>query len=103
MATEQQKRRARNLARKMADLDAKHNHEILAIREQHRQELRTIQETVATAKESARLTGQGEGRVHGAKLVRDTVLKHCGRLFEEGKDDAARAVRDVHRALPTTV
>jgi hypothetical protein len=83
MATEQQKRRAREAARRAAEVDAKHQHEIVA------------------AKSQAFGEGHAAGAKHGAKVMRDTVLDHAGRLYKEGKDDAAKAVRDVQRLLPT--
>lgn len=79
------KRRIREAKRRAAELDAKHQHEI------------------TLAKETARHEGRMQGRSQGAKEMRDQVLEHAGRLYKEGRDDAAKAVRDVQRLLPTSV
>lgn len=80
-----QKRRIRDAKRRAAELDAKHQHEI------------------TLAKDAARHEGRMHGRNQGAKEVRDLVLEHAGRLYKEGRDDAAKAVRDVQRLLPISV
>lgn len=82
---ERQKRRARYALRKAAELETKHQLEI------------------NLAKETARNEGRLHGRSQGAKEIRDLVLEHAGRLYKEGRDDAAKAVRDVQRLLPVSV
>ena len=83
--TSQDKRRARDAARKAEAIEAQH------------------QEQLGQARSVARAAGAVEGRAYGAKVVSQAVLEHAGRLFKEGKDDEARAVRAVHRLLPVVV
>lgn len=80
-----QKRRIREAKRRAAELETKHQQEI------------------ELAKRLARDQGHAEGRQQGARTIRDQVLEHAGRLYKEGRDDAAKAVRDVQRLLPTSV
>jgi len=80
-----QKRRARDAVRKAAAVEARH------------------QEQLGEARSVARAAGAAEGRAYGAKVVSQAVLEHAGRLFKEGKDDAANAVRAVHRLLPAVL
>ena len=85
MTTAAQKRRIRDAARKAEAIEAQH------------------QEQLGQARSVARATGAAEGRKHGSTLIKQAVLEHAGRLFKEGKDDEARAVRAVHRLLPVVV
>lgn len=83
--TPQQKRRIRDAHRKAAELDLKHQTEI------------------KFARKEGQADAYHEGRQIGAKIIRDAVLDHSGRLFKELKDEAAIAVRDVHARLPQAV
>ena len=83
--SQRQKRRIRDAERKRALLEQKHRAEINAVAFKAREE------------------GRAEGRTYGARLMREHVLDHAGRLYKEGKDDAAGAVREVHKQLPQTV
>jgi hypothetical protein len=75
------RRRARHALRKAAELEQRHQMEI------------------ALAREVARREGHAAGRLSGAQETRNLVLHHAGRLYQAGEDDAAKAVRDVHRLL----
>ncbi len=87
--TPSQKRKIRDAKNKAGKLDAQHRHE------------------VSLAAETARMSGYADGHRKGyndgMKFTRDAVLEHSGRLFKEGKDDSAKAVRDVQRLLPISV
>ena len=85
MGTAQDKRRARDAARNAALVEQQH------------------QGQIGEARSVARATGAAEGRAYGAKVVSQAVLEHAGRLFKEGRDEEARAVRAVHRLLPIVV
>ena len=85
MGTALEKRRARDAARKAAEIEARH------------------QDQLGEARSVARAAGATEGRQHGATVIKQAVLEHAGRLFKEGKDDEARAVRAVHRLLPAVL
>ena len=83
--TRQEKRRIRDAHRKLAQLEQKHRHEAF------------------TAANRAREEGRIAGVQQGARIIREKVLDHAGRLYKEGRDDAAKAVRDVHGLLPATL
>jgi len=83
--TRQEKRRIRDARRKLAQLEQQHHHEAF------------------TAANRAREEGRIAGVQQGARIIREKVLDHAGRLYKEGRDDAAKAVRDVHGLLPATL
>lgn len=83
--TRQEKRRIRDANRKLAKLEQKHREEIFA------------------ATNRAREEGRLAGVQHGAGIIREKVLDHAARLYKAGRDDAAKAVRDIHGLLPATV
>jgi putative protein kinase ArgK-like GTPase of G3E family len=76
------RRRAKHAARKAAELEQQH------------------QMDLTSARERARVAAFAAGRVDGAKEIRDLVLHHAGQLYKTGQDEAAKAVREVYRALP---
>jgi len=79
--TQNDKRRRRDAARKAGVLAAKH--------EQNCQD----------AARHGQAKGHAEGFQSGAKFACSLVLDAAGRLFKEGKDSDANAVREVHRAI----
>ena len=87
------KRRIRDAQRRAAEIDAKHQHELTALREQHRTEL-------LSARTAARTEGYDAGVKSGQEVTRKAVLDHSGSLFMAGRDEAAKAVREIHALLP---
>ncbi len=77
------KRRAYEAKRRQEERDRKHREE------------------VADATMRAREEGRVAGVQQGAKSMRDMVLDHAGRLYKDGMDVQAEAVRAVYRLLPT--
>jgi len=77
----QQKRRIREAKHRQAQLEQKHREDINAAVARARQE------------------GHAAGAEQGAKILLEQMLDHAGRLFKQGQDDAAKAVRAVHGLL----
>jgi len=79
--TQNDKRRRRDAARKAEALAAKH------------------EQDCRDAARRGEVNGRAEGFQSGAKFACSLVLDAAGRLFKEGKDSDANAVREVHRAI----
>jgi hypothetical protein len=79
--TKNDKRRRRDAARKAEVLAAKH------------------EQDCRDAAHRGQVKGDAEGFRAGAKFICSLVLDAAGRLFKEGKDSDANAVREVHRAI----
>lgn len=64
-----------------------------------RRQAEKVRIEVNSAAWKAKEEGRKEGFAQGVKAVKDSVLDHAGRLYKEGKDTDASAVREVHRQL----